>query len=204
VKHAKRLFSAFVPPDALYEHPIDYPLNIKAIPLGEMTGWECLAPANRGDSRVIVGPFTPTVINLYGRKAIISPSDSDGRYGDYGYYYGTEGVGRPNRPCWYQSCCTLRFVKKFIVWNDTPDFAVFYYGVQEDLIKLRGYITSYNATAGDLEEVFPGRWRFRATLPNAKSDREVVWDARNHLKVTWAEANQTPSLVEQLLATEEE
>jgi hypothetical protein len=117
----KRLF--FVPPSAVFEHPPDLPTAIDAIPVGPIEGWECYGPNWEGNPAAIVGPFNPVVVEEFGAHGTrwLYIRDNYRVHAETEYWFlesDREAIGRPDRPCWHQSGCTLRFVRKRGVSDD--------------------------------------------------------------------------------------
>jgi hypothetical protein len=115
-----RLFSASVPPSAVVEHPPGLPTEHDAIPLGPIEGWDAYAPAFYGDRDRAVVRFDPVVEVMHGAKAIVYRPDGrpprpylEGS--DTAFYFQPPGAPASSwldRPAWYQSGATLRFVRK--------------------------------------------------------------------------------------------
>ena len=110
-----RLFSVFVPPDHVVEHPTDLPTSSKDISLGPVPGWEAYAVSIRTGK--VTGPILPVIkedeaTKAHRRQLYIDMEDRNGtvRYWfmcpDEDSYHGAR-----ERPCWYQSGATLRFVR---------------------------------------------------------------------------------------------
>lgn len=104
-----RLFS--VPADAISEHPPTLPVMAADIPEGPIVGYEAYAFGWGGDPSLIVGPFEP-IVERRGYHPRIKVFRS-GYLTEY--WYGADGscrMGGYERPCWYQSGTTLRFIAK--------------------------------------------------------------------------------------------
>lgn len=103
-ENPQRIFMA--PPGEIHEHPTDLPKVQKEIPLGPIEGWLVYAPEMKGDRSKIVGPLVAVVIRPHSdnRACIRIP-------GQYDFWYDDT---RPNRLCWYQSGCTLRFIRVYV------------------------------------------------------------------------------------------
>jgi hypothetical protein len=99
-----RIFSAYVSPDMIFEHPPDLPTKARELPEGPVEGWECYAS--------VFGEFRCVKFKAYiefeqtrdsGRLPYIRAANSQ-------FYFKEKGpVGHP---CWYQSGFTLRFIRE--------------------------------------------------------------------------------------------
>jgi hypothetical protein len=100
----KRLF--MVAPKDIHEHPLTLPKQASEIPIGPIEGWEAYAPEMDRDPHTVIGPFKPVVERFDDRLCIQAP-------GSYQFWYDDEPgrFGGADRPSWYQSGSTLRFVK---------------------------------------------------------------------------------------------
>jgi hypothetical protein len=99
-----RIFSAFVSPDAVYEHPPDLPTNPKELPEGPIEGWECYASVF-GEFRCVrlKAEIKFEQTRDSGRVPFIRAAGSQ-------FYFKEKGPA--GHPCWYQSGFTLRFVRE--------------------------------------------------------------------------------------------
>lgn len=108
---ARRLFA--IAPDQIYEHPPGLPIASDEIDEGQIDGYETYAFDFDGDGTMVVGPFDPVVIRDANTGIPFIRISRPGRANaDFWYGPGAGGVGRFDRPCWYQSQTTLRFVAK--------------------------------------------------------------------------------------------
>ncbi len=185
---AKRFFNAFVRPGDIVEHPTTLPTTYELIPLGPIFGWEAFAPNFGGDPHSIIGPFRAEVIERYNQRCIaVSTHRNDESLFFYGNGNTRPDESYPKHPCWHQSCCTLRFTKKFIPWTDDKDAKVVLYSRPTVLKRLAHVITAeYGGKTGDLIPVYSElQHKMVVTLPNDPDQRKKVWDIRKNPEVSW-------------------
>lgn len=103
-----------VPPGDIHEHPPDLPTDPEQIPTGHelFKDWLVFAPDFGGHRGEFIGPVPPVVTRPYGelsRELCIQVNGSD-------FWFGVRPAhccdAPTNRPCWYQSGTTLRFVRR--------------------------------------------------------------------------------------------
>lgn len=116
INHNPQRFFMVAPQD-IYEHPTNLPTKKKDIPNGPIEGWLCFAPNFRGHDREMLGPFTAVVKRPFNDERVcIEAFHSE--YNRYEFWYEevddpkNEKLALPNRNCWHQSSCTLRFIKE--------------------------------------------------------------------------------------------
>lgn len=106
-----RLF--LIRPEQILEHPTDLPADPLEIPEGLFDGWMVYAANLKGDPSKVLGPF-PVFIEKERSEGQIRPYINIP--GDYQYWLlKTEELPawcKIEKPCWYQSGYTLRFVRK--------------------------------------------------------------------------------------------
>jgi hypothetical protein len=104
-----RLF--MVAPSEIFEHPPTLSVLKSRISDGPIVGYEAYAPRWSGGGSETIGPFEAIVISKYD-DLCIAVYDGGRLESEYWYRGGKNEGGTYDRPCWYQSGSTLRFIAK--------------------------------------------------------------------------------------------
>jgi hypothetical protein len=109
---ARRLF--MVRPSEIFEHPEGMEIERDNIPDGPIGGWEAYAPNWERGPEEIIGPFTPIVSRPCsdGVPVITVQRYENDRWPTEYFFKHWNPGSDDNRPCWYQSGATLRFIRK--------------------------------------------------------------------------------------------
>ena len=92
-----------VRPNEIFEHPPELSEINSEIPVGKLEGWRVVGYNYSNRETVVIEE--PEILEVYDDKCRCI------QIGDTQYWYSVHREFGPKSPMWYQSGCTLRFVK---------------------------------------------------------------------------------------------